>query len=825
MNTLKQISVLAVRLSRRPLTQNAILLLCTSIIVCTFAAASLTFFAKSVRTALDSDIANFLGAPLVIRSDQPLLVSLPRIAGLKKPVTTQTFTTGAISQSAYQSVSLKGVSVGYPLKGELIVLTGSGETSLNGQNLTPNSAWLDSRAMDELNVEMGDQIQVGAATLTVTGKIVLEPDRLTQLQHTLPRVMISLNALAASGVSDNNDRGEYRTLYMGGRDALVTVESQLEKTSNHDYEILKPGVGNHPFSRISQRAERLSSVILVLVLLLCGGATATLADHLARKYAMPATVLRCMGVNRRVVTIALCLQLLVIAFFMSLIGCLLAFLVQPLLITVMQPHMIMEVANVKTIDLLGPIGIGLVTVMAFVFPKLQHLSSVSVIGALRGHTEKRKTTYLPILIVTTLVVGMLLLGSDNYRLTLMLIGAVFFIFALSIVFGWSLSKLSVQMHHLFRGPLKVAIRSIGRSPQRHIAPLVTVSMVMMAVLMTVTLRGSFLDAFQVQTLEADGNYIYTGLPEDRRDEFLVTLEQNKGVLKGMYPTVSAKLIAVNGVSLDEALNQESDTREETRSKVRLSWAKALPTNNSMLDGEWPEIGSNNVSVENEVMSDLGLTLGDKLSFQIGGSTLTSTITSRREYLGGGSRMMFWFMFAPDTLANFDQRMIGGLLLDENPQSVLGSIYSLFPQVRITNLARQVESIRDIMIVLTRLMNVTLLLLLGGALMVIIASSFVSTIDRSVQLTLMRALGLRRGQCYSMNIVEHLAIALVACLVGVLGVQLIAGMMFHNLFALRYELNWVYVISLTATISLVFVALGWTFAFRNLKQPVRLAFQS
>ncbi len=285
------------------------------------------------------------------------------------------------------------------------------------------------------------------------------------------------------------------------------------------------------------------------------------------------------------------------------------------------------------------------------------------------------------------------------------------------------------------------------------------------------------------------------------------------------------MIAVNGVSLDEALNQESDTREETRSKVRLSWSNALPTNNSMLEGEWPEVGSNNVSVEAEVMSDLGLTLGDKLSFQIGDSAIVSTITSRREYLGGGSRMMFWFMFAPDTLANFDQRMMGGLLLDDNPQPVLSSIYSLFPQVRITDLARQVESIRDIMIVLTRLMNVTLLLLLGGALMVIIASSFVSTVDRRAQLTLMRALGLRRGQCYSMNIVEHLTIALVACLVGVLGVQLIAGMMFHNLFALTYELNWTYVISLTATISVVFVTLGWIFAYRNLKQPVRLAFQS
>jgi len=323
-------------------------------------------------------------------------------------------------------------------------------------------------------------------------------------------------------------------------------------------------------------------------------------------------------------------------------------------------------------------------------------------------------------------------------------------------------------------------------------------------------------------LDVDGNYIYTGLPAEQRRAFAQLVSVAGAESKSSHPTVTAKLITINDIAIDTALNKESDTREEARSKVRLSWAEQLPLNNNLRQGNWPSLGSNEVSVEYEVMSDLGLELGDELGFQIGDAVLSATITSEREYQGGGSRMMFWFMFAPDALVKFDQHYMGGVMIDDDSKGLLSTISNDFPQVRITDLERQISGIRAIMTVLTRLMNITLILLLAGALMVIIATSFVSAESRRIQSSLMRAIGLRRAQCYAMNITEQLVIALVACLVGLLGVQLIAGSMFHSLFALSYEFEWMRAIALTALISLAFVGLGWLFAFRQLQQPVKFA---
>ena len=824
MVSVKQIVVIMRYLGLRALRQKANALLAMCILVCSTIAAALGFFSNSVQTALDSDIANYLGAPMVLRSDAPVLIEadpILAVQGLDQPVFTVSYTIGALSANGYQSVSLKAVSSGYPLQGDLIVQNGSVESQVSALQLSDGEVWMDQRALDELQLAIGGLVQIGRAQLKVAGVIVHEPDKLTQLQHALPRAMVNHTTLANTGVAIGNSRGEHRVLLSGSEASLKQIETAVQARSK-SVEVLKPGKGRHPFSRISLRAERLLNVILVLILLMCGGAAASLASHTVQNYAMPATVLRCMGVKRKAVAWALCLQLIGLSIVVGLVGCLLAWLLQPVLNQVMEPHMRLSVAPVSIADLIAPVGIGVVTVIAFVVPKLQQLGSISVSCVLRGQMQLPKRGLVVISLAVMAVFGLLWINSDNMQLTIMLVGGVAAVTLLSIGFGWILSQISSQCYRFFQGPIKVAVRSIGRSSRRHITSLVCVAIAMMAVLMTVTLRGSFLDLLQMQMLETDGNYIFTGLPAEQQSGFAQVVEDMGAQVKSMHPTVSARLISINGVEIDKALNKESETREETRSRVRLSWANSLPDNNRLLEGSWPSIGSNEVSVESEVMTDLGLSLGDALGFRVGEQIYTAEITSRREYKGGGSRMMFWFMFGQDALNGFEQHRMGGVLINDQAPLILSQLAKEFSQVRITNLERQLSGIRDIMIVITRLMNTTLLLLFCGALVVIVATSFVSSVNRDKQSQLMRALGLRRSQVYAMNIVEQAVIGLVACAVGVMGVQLISGALFQNLFALPYQLDWVRAISLTSIICLTFVLIGTWFAFQQLRKPVRLS---
>jgi len=681
MNPLNQALILALRLGRRSLGQSSNRLLVTCIILCTCIATSLNLFSKSMQSALEHDITTFLGAPMVIRSNKSILqttaitTELSSIPELNRPERTQTLTTGAIANEVYQSVSLKGVSRGYPLNGDLIIKLNNREFNTSGKSLKESEAWLDRRALENLALKIGDHFQIGDTLLTVAGEVIFEPDRLTQLQHTLPRIIVSEETLSKTGVLVENDRVEHRILFSGSESALVELETLLPKLTDQRYDILKPKTGHHPFARVSLRAERILNLVLALVLLMCGGAAAMLSDYSMRYYALPTAVLRCLGLRRRTVTLAFCLQLLLLTVTASAMGCLFAWLLHPALLSLMKPHMQLLNAKISFTDLGAPISVGLAMVGAFVVPSLQRLTSNSISCVLHGEIKSDMRIYLHTLFASLLVVTILWLNSDNPKLTAMLVAAVGMLILLSVVFGWGLGILSAQVHHFLQGPLKIAVRAIGRSPHCHITPLVSVAVTLMALLMATTLRGSFLETLQIQRLEADGNYIFTGLPEYKKSQFIQFLNDKQIELKGIYPTVQANLIEINGLPIDEALDTESDTREQIRSKVRLSWAEKKPENNTLIQGQWPARKSREVSVEQEVMSDLNLKIGDVLGFQIGNKVVRARIASARKYNGQSSSMMFWFMFAPDALENYKHRYMGGLLLKENVVAHLSTLVS------------------------------------------------------------------------------------------------------------------------------------------------------
>lgn len=825
MSKITQIWILISFLGRRIFHQPANILLCACIIFCTAVAASLSLFGKSVQSALVDDIGNFLGAPLVVRSAKAILTDPINIKELDNPVRTQTLTASAISNDFYQSVSLKGVSDEYPLQGELLIKFEEKEGSSKGERLAGNVAWVDRRVLNELNINLGDNIQIGKALLTIKGEVVFEPDRLTQAQHTLPRVFVSLETLKNTGTLLNNENVDHRVLFSGSDDALSKLENLLPSLAKSKYELLKPTIGNHPFSRISLRAERMSDLVLILVLLMCGAAATMLAEYSVKRYAASTAVLRCMGLSQNVIVIALSLQLFFLAIFASFIGFILAWLVHPSLLLFMKPYMDLTIAIFDIRDLVLPLCVGIVMVLTFALPSLYRLTSTSIVSVLRGNLIEKKRYFFNIACATALIIMMLWYSSDNAQLTTILVVAIFLIILLSVIFGWFMSKLSAQCHHFFSGPLKIAIRSIGRSPKRHITPLVSISITMMAVLMTVTLRGSFIDSLQIHRLEADGNYIFTGLPHSQKEAFEQLLQNNQIELKRFYPTLSAKLVSINSKSLEMALNKESETRGQLRSKVRLSWAEKLPDNNILLDGEWPTNNIGGVSVENEVMTDLGLRLGDELSFYVGNDIVTSVITSVRKYKNAESSMMFWFMFSPETLEVFDHHYMGGFLLNDDSiknktASSLGEISKYFPQVRIIELEQQISKIRNIFFALTRLMNVVLVLLLIASMLLITTSSFVGNSQQRKQLTLLRTFGLHKRQVYGMNVVQQFTIGLVACLVGFVGTQAVAGTMFHEFFNLNYEQDWSLVASLVLFVSAGAVLLSCLFTFRYLRLPSR-----
>ncbi|MGB0513569.1 MAG: ABC transporter permease, partial [Wenzhouxiangellaceae bacterium] len=431
----RQALVVARRLGLRPLMNRSGLLLICCVLFASSIAATLGLFTASVQRALDKDVARFLGAPLVVRSSRPLPEAWWQATRHVQRARTATFTTGAIGPRAYHGISLKAVSDGYPVSGQLMLASGN-DSSEAARGIPPTgSAWLDRRAMDELGADLGDSIQVGRARLTVRGTIVMEPDRLTQFQHMLPRVMIALDDLAATGIDQSSGRGEFRYLFAAEPGLLEPLERRLDDLDD-PHEVLKPARGSHPFARISERAGRFLGLVGVLVFILCGSAAAILAGHIVRRYRMPSAVLRCFGAGSRVIHLALVAYLSLMAFAVAGIGGLLGALLQRLLIHSLQPHLQDVSPGFAAGPILSALAIGVTMTSAFVLPRLNATGKMPVSAALRGTPPESPSLWPTVLGAVICAALMVWYYSDNWQLTAMLCLGVAGIVVITAGLGW-----------------------------------------------------------------------------------------------------------------------------------------------------------------------------------------------------------------------------------------------------------------------------------------------------------------------------------------------------------------------------------------------------
>jgi len=822
---LAQTLILARRFGSRLLRDRVAVFLSLCIAVGAAVATALGLFSLSVQQALDEDIAKFLGAPLVVQSSVPIDDAFWSAHADIQTARTVSFTTGAMGPERYQSVALKAVSAGYPVQGVLRIRELQGRPRESRGAPPANSAWLDNRAMAELGVRISDSVRIGEAEFVVDAELLFEPDRLTQFQHALPRIIIALSDLEATGIDRTDGRGDFRYLFDGAPNQLARLEQSLTDQLDVTHEVLKPTAGSHPFARLSKRADRFIAMVIVLVMLLCGGAAATLADFMVRRYTRPAAALRCLGVERRAMSFALLLLLSLLAVISGLVGMLLGWMAQPLLAGLLQPHLMLAPSRISLTLVALSLIVALVIVFAFVQPRLSALGQVPVVAALRGHVTLVSRNLISLLGAGLFVTLVLWWNSDNAVLTLILSIGIFGVVGLAVSFGWVLNLLAGQFYRVATGTSRIALRAISRSPGRNIAPIVTIALAVMAFMVTATLRGEFVDTYHSQRLMHDGNYLFTDLPASEVDEFKRTARRLDARVVGLYPTVRARLLGINGKPVDDVLNRESDTREEIRSPVRLSWAEELPGNNLLIEGAWPT-SNVEVSVDSEMMSDLGLAFGDLLQFAIAEHSLTAEVTSRRSFKGGGSATTFWFMFAPAALAEFDQHYIGGLEINSNPQSVLTTLNSTFPNVVITELEQHLARIRSTMTAVTGAIDILMVLLLIAASVLVLASAFTNSDARRRRSTILRAIGASRTQLSWLTVVEYGTVGLVGGAVGVLGAHLVASPIFNYQFAMSYEVSWLRYATVPLATAFGFIILGHLFGIGHMRQtPMRVLQQT
>ena len=205
--------LLALRLARRELRSGlrgfGVFLACLFLGV--FAISAIGSFSAAAKAGLLADASALLGGDLEIRRMHRPFSEQQRSffagQGETSEISELRTMAGNPKKELRALVELKAVDAGYPLYGQLQI---EPPQALN-QALAQQGALVETALLQRLDLQIGDRIQIGEISLRISGVLKAEPDRDVRPFYLGPRVMISSQNLAATGLIRPGSMVTYRS--------------------------------------------------------------------------------------------------------------------------------------------------------------------------------------------------------------------------------------------------------------------------------------------------------------------------------------------------------------------------------------------------------------------------------------------------------------------------------------------------------------------------------------------------------------------------------------------------------------------------------------
>ena len=304
----------------------------------------------------------------------------------------------------------------YPLYGEVELAP---PQSLNAALAKRNGHWgaaFDRVLAERLNLKVGDQVTLGNLNVELRALIVRQPDRSLRADWRGPPLLITADALAATGLVQPGSLLEYE----------YRVKTEQDLDDWRDAITAAFPDANWEIRTFAQRSERMAEILdqIGSALLLIGfsalfigglGVFNSVQAYLQGKLATLAT-LRALGLRERRLALVYLIQMLILAAIASLIGALIG---GGLALT--GTHLVAERLPLAAslsgllLPLTAAMLFGVLTALTFVLPALGRALSVTPAALFRGidasatktsATYWRLSTYLALLTIL-LVVTML----------------------------------------------------------------------------------------------------------------------------------------------------------------------------------------------------------------------------------------------------------------------------------------------------------------------------------------------------------------------------------------------------------------------------------
>ncbi|BAU58486.1 hypothetical protein HH1059_17980 [Halorhodospira halochloris] len=812
---------LAMRLLVVDLRAGHLGILVAALVVAVAAVSSVGWVTERAGAAAEERAAELVAADRVVRANQPVPAEWREQAtelGLAAARMVE-FPTVVMLGERSQLVAVKAVEQGYPLRGQLLT---SAQRDGEEQDTTgpppDGEAWVEPRLLALLDTATGEELELGDKSLTISRLITAEPDRAQIFGALGPRVLISWSDMESSGLVVEGSQVRHALLLAGDQQALDAFAAWLKDDASgpaQEAEVLTGSEAQPAVETITAQAERFLGLAALITVVVAAAAVLLTARHYAAAQLDRIAMMRVLGARQG--TILLCQGTIIslLALLAGLFGVALGYALQALMLALLSEALPPNLGAPGPMPALYGIGVGMVAAAGFALPsviRLRHVPPMRVLRRSAGSGVVRSMTAY--LIAGAVLIGLLLLQAGDLQLGLTITGVLLLtLMALGLAAGLVI-LLAAWLRRRSAGRLWW-LSGPTRRPAATLAQVVAVGVGLMALLTLSVVHDDLLDTWQ------------DSIPADAADTFMIDLAPHEveplrdylaaelGRDINLFAMVRGRLEAISGEQISVEDYDSPRTRRMVSRDANLTWADELPADNEVIAGSWwgDEPGAE-WSVEESYAEQLGIEVGDELSFVIDGETVRGTVTSLREVSWISFNPNFFVIAAPGLLDADHPEYITSFRLGEESDRLLAELSQRFPGATPIDVGAIIATGREIVDQGVRVVEIIASLTLLAGLIVLLAALRTAAAERRFEASLMRALGASRRRLGRAAVAE---LAFTGALAGALaGVGAAAGGYFaaRELFELDYSFPWLVVLLGLLAGAILVATAGWLGARRD-----------
>ncbi|MDO3721953.1 FtsX-like permease family protein [Marinobacter sp. chi1] len=798
---------------RRDWRERDVRVVLVALIIAVATVATIALFASQLQRTLVTSASSFLAADRQLEAENGREIPSEWMheatrRGLETGRMIE-FSTMVFGSSGFQLVSVKAVSDEYPLRGEIeFQASPDGTRTLASGGPAPGEVWINPRLLRLLELEIGDSLDVGSRSLTVSGLLIREPDGGFRLSALAPRVMMHVDDVPSTGVIQEGSRVEYVYLFAGEEPVLDEYHEWLKPQlhPSHEWEGVRDG---ETFSRSLQRAERFLLLGGSLAVLLASVAVAVASRQYSLSQRDTVALLKTLGLNGAGIG-KLYLRRLALWGLVGVVGGLLVALPLFWLLT----RILSDVLERPVDFYLDPAALApalltaLVSLFAFAYPPIRRLRQVPAMRVLRSQPGETGREAIPDIVVAILAVfGLVWLYAGELVLVVSLLGGLVLLLAVLALVGWALMAL---LRHVKGGgnAWRLALVGLYRHRRASLSQMAVFSMTLMLAATLVLVRSSLLDDWQAQLPEDTPNHFLINISPGAVEEVSEYWQDNGQPLSQLYPMVRGRLTELNGRPVKDAVSKDERINALNR-ELNLTWMVSLPADNEIIEGAWFKEGqTEGVSVESQLAGRLGLQIGDRLTFTIGSAKVTEPVTSIRTVQWDSMKPNFYMAFPPNGgLTDMPATWITSFYLPDQDKQALNEFSRRFPTISVLEIDHIIERIQLIVGQVTRAIEAILALILAAALVVMAAVVSATLKDRQREGALLRTLGGRQSLLVRSTMMEFALLGGFAGLIGVAAAEAAVWALQYGMFEGSFQWHWPIVISVPLVSAVVLALFG------------------